>query len=57
MIESVFNILKNSMHLEHSRHRSPVNFMMNVLSVMSAFAIRGMNKEIFLGKCKSQKVL
>lgn len=27
LIESVFNVLKNHMSLEHSRHRSPVNFL------------------------------
>ena len=30
LIESVFNVLKNRMNLEHTRHRSPVNFLVHV---------------------------
>lgn len=51
LIESVFNVLKNSMHLEHSRHRSVSNFMVNVLSTLSAFAMRGMNGANFKKQC------
>lgn len=51
LIESVFNVLKNAMHLEHSRHRSLANFMVNILGTMSAFALRGMNSRVFKEKC------
>ncbi|KJW06793.1 transposase DDE domain protein [Orientia tsutsugamushi str. UT144] len=27
LIESVFNVLKKHMHLEHTRYRSPLNFL------------------------------
>ncbi|WP_341795139.1 IS982 family transposase [Rickettsia endosymbiont of Rhinocyllus conicus] len=37
IIESVFNVLKNSMNLEHSRHRSPINFLVHILSCVNAF--------------------
>lgn len=57
LIESVFNVLKNSLHLEHSRHRSPINFIVNIVSTVSAFAIRGMSKEHFNEKCKVQEIL
>jgi hypothetical protein len=40
LIESTFNVMKNSQHLEHSRHRSPLNFMVNILSVVCAYAMR-----------------
>ena len=53
LIESVFNVLKNSMHLEHSRHRSVANFMVNLLSTISAFAVRGMNSGLFKKNCIS----
>jgi hypothetical protein len=31
LIEAVFNVLKNSCRIEHSRHRSPRNFIVNLL--------------------------
>ncbi|XVN40968.1 MAG: IS982 family transposase [Rickettsia endosymbiont of Argas persicus] len=30
LVESVFNVLKKSMDLEHSRHRSPTNFLVHM---------------------------
>ena len=39
LIESVFNVLKNHMNLEHSRHRSPVNFPVHTLACVTAYAI------------------
>ena len=39
LIEAVFNVLKNSMNLEHSRHRSPVNFLVHILACITAYAI------------------
>ena len=40
LIESVFNVLKNHMNLEHTRHRSPVNFLVHVLACVAAYAIK-----------------
>ncbi len=40
LIESVFNVLKNHMSLEHSRHRSPVNFLVHVLACLAGYAIK-----------------
>ena len=39
LIESVFNVLKNSMNLEHTRHRSPVNFLVHILACVTGYAI------------------
>lgn len=36
-IESVINILKNTFDLEHSRHRSVTNFMVNIFSTLIAY--------------------
>jgi hypothetical protein len=38
-IESIFNVLKNVYHLEHSRHRSVVGFVINAVSCVCAFGI------------------
>jgi hypothetical protein len=40
VIETVLDILKCEMGLEHSRHRSPVNAMVHVLSCLVAYAYR-----------------
>lgn len=37
LIESVFNQLKNTFHLEHSRHRHPMNGLVNLLSAIAAY--------------------
>jgi len=40
VIETVLDILKWEMGLEHSRHRSPVNAMVHILSCLVAYAYR-----------------
>ena len=40
LIESVFNVLKNHMSLEHSRHRSPVNFLVHILACIAGYTIK-----------------
>jgi Transposase DDE domain len=40
VIETVLDILKSEMGLEHTRHRSPVNAMVHVLSCLLAYAYR-----------------
>ena len=39
LIESVFNVLKNSINLEHSRHRSPINFIVHILACVTSFSL------------------
>lgn len=40
IIESTFNVLKTSMTLEHSRHRSIINGFVNMLSTLAAYAFK-----------------
>jgi IS5 family transposase len=40
LIETVLDTLKSEMGLEHSRHRSPVNAMVHVLSCLAAYTFR-----------------
>ena len=37
VIESVNNLLKNKCQVEHTRHRSVVNFLVNLLAAVAAF--------------------
>ena len=40
LIESVNNILKNQLKIDHTRHRSPLNFVCNLLSGLVAYCFR-----------------
>jgi Transposase DDE domain len=40
LIETVLDTLKSEMGLEHSRHRSPVNAVVHLLSCLVAYAFR-----------------
>lgn len=48
IIETIFDLLKNEFHLEHSRHRSPKNFVVNILGVLAAYCLRPHKPEIIL---------
>jgi hypothetical protein len=37
LIESVFHILKDMLHIDHTRHRSPRNFLVNILAALTAY--------------------
>ncbi len=40
IIETIHDQLKNISQIEHSRHRSPVNFLVNVISALIAYTHR-----------------
>ncbi|MDN5248348.1 MAG: IS982 family transposase [Wolbachia endosymbiont of Tyrophagus putrescentiae] len=37
IIETVFNSLKNKFEIEHTRHRSPINFLVHIFSVLVSY--------------------
>lgn len=39
LIEGVFNVLKNRMNLEHTRHRSPANFLVHLIASLVSYSI------------------
>ncbi len=39
LIESVFNVLKKHMLLEHTRHRSLLNFFVHIIASLSSYSI------------------
>lgn len=39
LIETVFNVLKNKMGLEHTRHRSACNFLVHVIACIVSYAL------------------
>jgi len=40
LIETVFDYLKNKFNLEHTRHRSPLNFIIHILSTVLAYQFK-----------------
>jgi len=40
LIETVFGYLKNTLNIEHSRHRSPVNAFVNILAALVAYSLK-----------------
>ena len=54
IIETIFDLLKNDYHLEHSRHRSPKNFIVNILGVLAAYCLREDKPAIILPKQDSR---
>jgi len=40
LIETVFDYLKNKMNLEHTRHRSPINAFVHIISTLVAYCLK-----------------
>lgn len=40
IIETVFGCLKNKFELEHTRHRSPINFLVHIFSTIAAYCLK-----------------
>ena len=40
IIETVFDYLKNKMNLEHTRHRSPINAFVHILSTFISYCLK-----------------
>ncbi len=40
LIETVFDYLKNKFNLQHTRHRSPINFLIHILSTVIAYQFK-----------------
>jgi hypothetical protein len=57
VIESVNNKLKSDCQIEHHRHRSPQNFLVNLVSGIVAYAYDTCKPSIQLTKKEKQKIL
>ncbi len=49
IIESIHDELKNMCQIEHTRHRSPINFLVNLLSGLIAYTFLWTPKPFCLG--------
>ena len=50
IIETVNDQLKNISQIEHTRHRSPANFLVNLLAGISAYTLQPKKPSINLAK-------
>ncbi len=47
LIETTFDYLKNKFNLEHIRHRSPLNFLVHIISTLISFILRPSKFKIY----------
>ena len=57
LIETVNDQLKNISQIEHSRHRSPSNFLVNVLGGLAAYIIRPNKPSIKFDETQESQLL
>lgn len=57
LIETVNDQLKNISQIEHSRHRSPSNFLVNLLSGLAAYTLQAKKPSLNLDKMEAQLVI
>lgn len=57
IIETVIDQLKNISQIEHSRHRSPVNFFVNVLAGLIAYSLKPKKPSLHFGDLASLPAL
>jgi hypothetical protein len=46
VIESVFDYLKNKLQMEHTRHRSPFNRMVHIISTLIVYQLKSSKPSI-----------
>jgi uncharacterized membrane protein YjjP (DUF1212 family) len=57
IIETINDQLKNISQIEHSRHRSVVGFMLNVISGVVAYCLKKQKPRIKLSECEFELIL
>ena len=50
IVETVIDQLKSICHIEHTRHRSPVNFLVNLVSGLAGYCLKPSKPSIGRGK-------
>lgn len=49
IIETIFDQLKSTMNLEHTRHRSQTNFFINILACLVAYSLKSSKPKLHFG--------
>jgi len=57
LIETIFDQLKNISQIEHSRHRSPISFMLEVAAGLIAYIYQPKKPSLNLNKCEIGQLL
>ncbi|KJV51538.1 transposase DDE domain protein [Orientia tsutsugamushi str. Kato PP] len=56
LIESVFNVLKKHIHLEHTRHRSLLNFFVHIIASLSSYSILKLSPNLIFSSFSSNSL-
>lgn len=56
IVETVIDQMKSIFHIQHTRHRSPMNFLANVLAGLMAYALKPKKPTVSFAKNITQKV-
>ncbi|MBP6005573.1 transposase [Candidatus Saccharibacteria bacterium] len=54
IVETINDQLKNISQIEHNRHRSPINFIVNLLAGLTAYQLRSIKPQLKLTKKKER---
>ncbi len=54
LIESIFNVMKNTLHLEHSRHRSVINAGVYMITTLIAYCLKPNKPKIKFNHLENQ---
>ena len=57
IIESVNNLLKSSCQIEHHRHRSPWNFLSNLMAGLANYCLNPNKPRLFFSKNELTKIM
>ena len=52
LLETVFDELKNLCQIEHTRHRSPMNFAVNLMAGIVAYCLQPVKPRIAVWDCR-----
>ena len=57
LVESVFHIFKDILTMDHTRHRSPINFMVNIIGGLAAYSLSEKKPRMKLDRNTSCKLI
>lgn len=57
IIETVIGQLKSICMIEHSRHRNPINFLVNLISGLGAYSLKPQKPKINIEECLQEHLI
>jgi hypothetical protein len=57
VVDSVIGQLKEGCQIEHTRHRSPINFVLNLMGGLAAYSLRPRKPSLEVGKKRGKMLI